>query len=52
MAKAMLQIAEASPAPKRLLLGTGAYERVHAALIQRVAELEQYKAIAMSTEID
>jgi NAD(P)-dependent dehydrogenase (short-subunit alcohol dehydrogenase family) len=52
MAKAMLEIAETDPAPKRLLLGSGAYERVRAALIQRVAELEQYKGIAMSTEID
>jgi NAD(P)-dependent dehydrogenase (short-subunit alcohol dehydrogenase family) len=52
MAKAMLGIAEADPAPKRLLLGCGAYERVRAALIQRVAELEQYKEIAMSTDIE
>ena len=52
MAKAMLEIAEVSPAPKRLLLGSGAYERVRTVLIQRVEELEQYKAIAMSTEID
>ncbi|SCY74774.1 SDR family oxidoreductase [Pseudomonas sp. NFACC37-1] len=52
MAKAMLGIAEAEPAPKRLLLGSGAYGRVHAALSQRVAELEQYKEIAMSTEIE
>ncbi|MFL7961479.1 SDR family oxidoreductase [Pseudomonas kielensis] len=52
MAKAMLGIAEAEPAPKRLLLGSGAYGRVHAALSQRVAELEQYKGIAMSTEIE
>lgn len=52
MAKAMLGIAEAEPAPKRLLLGSGAYGRVHAALGQRVTELEQYKGIAMSTEIE
>jgi len=52
MAKAMLDIADADSAPRRLLLGSGAYERVHAALIQRLAELEHYKGIAMSTEID
>ena len=52
MAKAMLEIAEADPAPRRLVLGSGAYERVRTALIQRVAELEQYKAVAMSTELD
>ncbi|WP_413795288.1 MULTISPECIES: SDR family oxidoreductase [unclassified Pseudomonas] len=52
MAKAMLGIAEAESAPKRLLLGSGAYGRVHAALSQRLAELEQYKGIAMSTETE
>lgn len=52
MAKAMLEIAEAEPAPRRLLLGSGAYNRVHAALSHRVTELEQYKVIAMSTEIE
>lgn len=52
MAKAMLQIAEADSAPRRLLLGSGAYERVHAALMQRITELEQYKAASMSTELD
>jgi NAD(P)-dependent dehydrogenase (short-subunit alcohol dehydrogenase family) len=52
MAKAMLEIAEVQSAPRRLLLGSGAYERVRTALIQRVAELDQYKAAAMSTELD
>ena len=52
MATAMLQISEAEPAPRRLLLGRGAYERVHAALIQRLAELEQYEGMAMNTEIE
>jgi hypothetical protein len=48
----MLEIAEVQSAPRRLLLGSGAYERVRTALIQRVAELDQYKAAAMSTELD
>lgn len=52
MARAMLEIADVDSAPRRLLLGAGAYERVRAALIQRLAELDQYKDVAMSTEID
>ena len=52
MAKAMLDIADVGSPPRRLLLGSGAYERVHAALMQRMVELEQYKAIAVSTEVD
>lgn len=52
MARAMLEIADVDSAPRRLLLGAGAYERVRAALIQRLAERDQYKDVAMSTEID
>lgn len=52
MAKAMLDVAAASPAPKRLLLGSGAYERVHAALTDRLAALERQQAVALSTEMD
>lgn len=52
MARAMLDIAQVQVAPRRLLLGSGAYERVHAALSQRLAELEHYREQAISTEID
>lgn len=52
MARAMLDVAAVSPAPKRLLLGSGAYERVHAALTERLAELERQQAVALSTEMD
>ena len=52
MARAMLDIAKVHAAPRRLLLGSDAYERVHAALSKRLAELEHYKEQAMSTEID
>jgi len=52
MAKAMLAVADAKPAPKRLLLGSGAYDRVHATLTERLAALEQQQQIARSTEID
>lgn len=52
MARIMLEIVDVDPAPRRLLLGSGAYERVRNALVQRLAELEQYQALAMSTEVD
>jgi NAD(P)-dependent dehydrogenase (short-subunit alcohol dehydrogenase family) len=52
MARAMLDIAKEHTAPRRLLLGSDAYERVHAALSKRLAELEHYKEQALSTEID
>jgi len=52
MATAMLAVADAQPAPKRLLLGSGAYDRVHATLTERLAALEQQHKIAHSTEID
>ncbi|MEN2396427.1 SDR family oxidoreductase [Pseudomonas halotolerans] len=52
MARVMLEIVDVDPAPRRLLLGRGAYERVRNALVQRLAELEQYQALAMSTEVD
>lgn len=52
MAKAMLDVAAVSQAPKRLLLGSGAYERVHAALTERLAALERQQAVALSTEMD
>lgn len=52
MARIMLEIVDVDPAPTRLLLGSGAYERVRNALVQRLAELEQYQALAMSTEVD
>lgn len=52
MARAMIEVASASPAPKRLLLGSDAYDRVHATLTERLAALEQQQAVARSTEID
>jgi NAD(P)-dependent dehydrogenase (short-subunit alcohol dehydrogenase family) len=52
MACEMLAVAEVHPAPKRLLLGSGAYDRVHAALSERLAVLELQETEARSTEID
>ncbi|NWC96637.1 MULTISPECIES: SDR family oxidoreductase [unclassified Pseudomonas] len=52
MAKAMLAVADVQPAPKRLLLGSGAYDRVRAVLTERLAALEAQQQVARSTEID
>lgn len=52
MAARMIAVANESPAPKRLLLGSDAYERVHGALTQRLSELEQQEAVARSTDVD
>ena len=52
MVNAMLDCAQQSPAPRRLVLGATAYTQVRAALMARVAELEGQQAVALSTEID
>ncbi|OCR25914.1 short-chain dehydrogenase [Pseudomonas syringae] len=52
MANAMIEAANAQPAPKRLLLGSDAYDRVHTTLTERLHQLEQQEALARSTEID
>jgi NAD(P)-dependent dehydrogenase (short-subunit alcohol dehydrogenase family) len=52
MAREMLAVAQVHPAPKRLLLGSDAYDRVHAALSERLALLELQETEARSTEID
>lgn len=52
MAQAMINSVSVSPAPRRLVLGSGAYERVHNTLTKRLAALEAQKAIAESTEAE
>ncbi len=52
MAQAMIDSVDRTPAPRRLTLGSGAYDRVHAGLSSRLAELEAQKDIALSTEMD
>ncbi len=52
MAAAIIDAADTDPAPRRVLLGSGAYQRVEAALQARLAELRGQRAIAESTERD
>lgn len=52
MAREMLAVAQVHPAPKRLLLGSGAFDRVHAALAERLGALENQEIVARRTEID
>ena len=50
--QAMIESADRSPAPRRLTLGSGAYDRVRAAWAERLATLDAQKAIAFSADAD
>ncbi len=52
MARAMIASVDATPAPRRLLLGSGAYASVHQALTGRLTALEAQKDIALATDMD
>ena len=52
MVDAMLASAAATPAPRRLTLGSGAYASIRAALQGRLAELEAQKDVALSTDVE
>ncbi len=52
VAQAMIDSVSVTPAPRRLLTGGDAYERVHQALTGRLAVLEAQKETAYSTDID
>lgn len=52
MVRAILDSADASPAPRRLVLGSAAYAHVHAALSARLAELEAQQALACAMDLD
>lgn len=52
MAQAMLDSVDRKPAPRRLTLGSDAYERVRAGLVHRLEELDAQKDIACSTDSD
>ncbi len=50
MARAMIASVDRNPAPKRLALGSDAYNNIKNALTERLAALEAQKDIAMSTD--
>lgn len=52
MVQAMIASVDQNPAPKRLTLGTDAYDNIKAALTERLAALEAQKELALSTDFD
>jgi len=52
MARAIIAAADAEKAPRRLTLGSDAYQGVHTALSTRLAELEAQKDLAFSTDAE
>ena len=52
MAQAMINVAGISPAPRRLTLGSQAYDNVHAALTGRLAALEAQREVALSADAE
>jgi NAD(P)-dependent dehydrogenase (short-subunit alcohol dehydrogenase family) len=49
---AIIECADRDQAPRRLLLGGGSYDRMHAAFTARLTELEANEAITRSTDVD
>jgi NAD(P)-dependent dehydrogenase (short-subunit alcohol dehydrogenase family) len=52
IAAAILASVDVKPAPRRLTLGSDAYQSVHAALTGRLTELEAARELAFSTDVD
>lgn len=50
MAAAMIDSVEVNPAPRRLALGSDAFDLINAALIGRLAALQDQQAVALSTD--
>ncbi|WP_193352276.1 hypothetical protein [Clostridium beijerinckii] len=50
MVKAMIYSADQQDAPKRITLGSDAYDLIHKALSDRLKELEAQKRLAFSTD--
>jgi short-subunit dehydrogenase len=49
---AIVECADRREVPRRLLLGSGSYDRMHAAFTARLAELEENEAVTRSTDVD
>lgn len=52
MAQAMIDAAGQNPAPKRLALGAGSYASIRKALTERLAILDAFKEVTISTDVD
>jgi hypothetical protein len=52
VAQAMIDLARHPRPPRRLLLGSDPYARVHDALTQRLEQFESQRDIAMTTDAD
>ena len=52
MVEAMIDSIKHSPAPRRLTLGSGAYNSIRAALVERLGALDAQKDIAFSTDFN
>jgi NAD(P)-dependent dehydrogenase (short-subunit alcohol dehydrogenase family) len=52
IADAILASVDVRPAPRRLTLGSDAYQAVHGALSERIAALEAARELAHSTDVD
>jgi hypothetical protein len=52
MAQVIIDSVGRSPAPKRLVLSSSAYTSIRAALVDRLADLDSQKVIALSTDLD
>ncbi|MBB4443809.1 MULTISPECIES: SDR family NAD(P)-dependent oxidoreductase [Rhizobium] len=52
MAQAMIEAAEQRSAPKRLALGAGSYASIRKALVERLAELDAFKEVTISADVD
>lgn len=50
LVEAMINSADQSPAPHRLVMGSGAYDRVRTALLERVAALDALKDISLGVD--
>ena len=48
--RAMIDSVDQSPAPRRLVMGNGAYSRVRAALVDRLSALDAQKDIALAAD--
>ena len=52
MAKAMIDSVGQTPAPKRLALGSSTYQSIKAALTGRLATLDTFRDVTVSTDVD